>query len=244
MARRAAHPTSRQPAAPSRNRRSTYPAHRPRPIAVPGPRLRRLGPVRDVATHPAGARIQRTGRVPDLVLSRASIRQQEHIDPLPGVEVAAATAEDLAGDTDAAYGCRVFLRHCCFHLPGPDPSAALPAFLRTPTLLAVSTATSASISGDGGRAGVRDGGRGPAGCPVARKALLAVAGLVSVHDDTRTTGRSRAVRRSGELDPSPPPSWASCTPGPAESATPHARKPSAHWPTVESSLRSSNASTA
>lgn len=28
-----------------------------------------------------------------------------------GVEVAAATAADFAGDTDAAYGGRVFLRH-------------------------------------------------------------------------------------------------------------------------------------
>lgn len=83
MARRAAHPTSRQPAAPSRNRwRPTHPAHRPRPVAVPDPRRRRLGPVRDVAIHLAGARIQRTGRLPDPVLSRASIRQHEHIGPL------------------------------------------------------------------------------------------------------------------------------------------------------------------
>jgi hypothetical protein len=45
-----------------------------------------------------------------------------------GVEVAAATAADLAGDTDAAYGYRVFLRHYCVHLAGPDPSIALAAF--------------------------------------------------------------------------------------------------------------------
>ena len=39
------------------------------------------------------------------------------------------------------------------------------------------------------------------GVRVARKTLLAVAGLVSVHDHTWTTDRSRAVRRWGELEP-------------------------------------------
>ena len=45
-----------------------------------------------------------------------------------GVEVSPATAADLAGDSDSAYGFRVFLRHYCVHLAGPDPSAAFPAF--------------------------------------------------------------------------------------------------------------------
>lgn len=39
------------------------------------------------------------------------------------------------------------------------------------------------------------------GVRVARKALLAVAGLVSVHDHTWTTDRSRAVQRWSELEP-------------------------------------------
>jgi hypothetical protein len=37
-------------------------------------------------------------------------------------------AAGLAGDSDAAYGNRVFLRHYCVHLAGPDPAAALSAF--------------------------------------------------------------------------------------------------------------------
>jgi hypothetical protein len=45
-----------------------------------------------------------------------------------GVEIVATTAANFAGDTDAAYGYRVFLRHYCVHLAGPDPSATLPAF--------------------------------------------------------------------------------------------------------------------
>jgi hypothetical protein len=39
------------------------------------------------------------------------------------------------------------------------------------------------------------------GVRVARKTLLAVAGLVSVHDDTWTTDRSRAVQRWSDLEP-------------------------------------------
>jgi hypothetical protein len=39
------------------------------------------------------------------------------------------------------------------------------------------------------------------GVRVARKTLLAVAGLVSVHDHTWTTDRSRAARRWSELEP-------------------------------------------
>ena len=39
------------------------------------------------------------------------------------------------------------------------------------------------------------------GVRVARKTLLAVAGLVSVHDHTWTTDRSRAVQRWSELEP-------------------------------------------
>jgi hypothetical protein len=41
----------------------------------------------------------------------------------------------------------------------------------------------------------------PLSIRVARKTLLAVAGLVSVHDHTWTTDRSRAVRRWSELEP-------------------------------------------
>ncbi|MCM0638919.1 hypothetical protein [Cellulomonas wangsupingiae] len=42
---------------------------------------------------------------------------------------------------------------------------------------------------------------GPRPTRVARKTLLAVAGLVSVHDHTWTTDRSRAVRRWCEIEP-------------------------------------------
>jgi hypothetical protein len=97
-----------------------------------------------------------------------------------GVEFAAATAADLADESDAGYGLRVFLRH---------------------------------------------------------KTLLAVAGLVSVHDRTWTTDRARAVRRWGELEPGLAVqlgllhSWA------ARQRRPSPGKPGARWPATASSPR-------
>jgi uncharacterized protein len=118
------------------------------------------------------------------------------------VEVVAATAADFVGDTDAAYGFRVFLRHYCVHLAGPDPSAALPAF-------PADARAARGFNGDIAqhhrqwRQGLESGtvDADLLGVRVARKTLLAVAGLVSVHDHTWTTDRSRAARRWSELEP-------------------------------------------
>lgn len=125
-----------------------------------------------------------------------------YADICRGVEVAAATAADLAGDTDAAYGFRVFLRHYCIHLAGPDPSAALPAF---PADARAARGFNGDISQHlrRWRQGLESGtvAADLLGVRVARKTLLAVAGLVSVHDATWTTDRSRAVRRWSELEP-------------------------------------------
>ncbi len=126
-----------------------------------------------------------------------------YADRCRGVEVAAATAADLAGDTDAAYGYRAFLRHYCIHLAGPDPAASLPA-------VPADARAARGFNGDLGRHHRRwrqtlDSGTATAdelGVQVARKTLLAAAGLVSVHDRTWTTDRRRAARRWSELDPS------------------------------------------
>jgi hypothetical protein len=117
------------------------------------------------------------------------------------VEFAAATAADLAGESDAAYGFRVFLRHYCVHLTGPDPSAALAPF-------PADARAARGFNGDIGqhlRRWRQQQASGTAadllGIRAARKTLLAVAGLVSVHDHTWTTDRSRAVRRWSDLEP-------------------------------------------
>jgi uncharacterized protein len=135
----------------------------------------------------------------DILGKRLSAR---YADRCRGVEVAAATASDLTGYTDAAYGFRVFLRHYCVHLAGPDPAAALPAF-------PADARAARGFNGDLGqhrrrwRQGLESGtvAADLLGVRVARKTLLAVAGLVSVRDHTWTTDRSRAVQRWSELEP-------------------------------------------
>jgi uncharacterized protein len=125
-----------------------------------------------------------------------------YADRCRGVEVAAAAAADFDGDTDAAYGFRVFLRHYCVHLAGPDPSAGLPAF-------PADARAARGFNGDLGRhfrrwrLGLESGAVAAdvLGVRAARKTLLAVAGLVSIHDRTWTTDRARAARRWGELEP-------------------------------------------
>jgi uncharacterized protein len=116
--------------------------------------------------------------------------------------MSAASAADLAGDSDAAYGYRVFLRHYCIHLAGPDTFAALPAF-------PADARAARGFNGDIARHFQRwrqalGSGAVSAdllGVRAARKTLLAVAGLVSVRDRTWTTDRARAARRWGEIEP-------------------------------------------
>jgi predicted nucleotidyltransferase len=125
-----------------------------------------------------------------------------YADRCRAVEVAAAVAADFAGDSDAAYGYRVFLRHYCVHLAGPDPSASLPAF-------PADARAARGFNGDLGqllcrwRTELETGSEAAdlVGVRAARKSLLAVAGLVSVTDRTWTTSRSHAVQRWSELEP-------------------------------------------
>jgi hypothetical protein len=119
-----------------------------------------------------------------------------------GVEIAPATAADLVGDSDSAYGFRVFLRHYCVHLAGPDPSAGLPAF---PADARAARGFNGDISCYHRRwQRALESATAAAdllGVQAARKTLLAVAGLVSVHDRTWTTDRARAARRWGHIEP-------------------------------------------
>jgi hypothetical protein len=125
-----------------------------------------------------------------------------YADICRSVDVAAATSADLAGDSDAAYGIRVFLRHYCVHLAGPDPTGGLPAF-------PADARAARGFNGDlaqhlvrwrASREGHTNSAKG-LGLRIARKTLLAVAGLVSVHDHTWTTDRDHAASRWGEVEP-------------------------------------------
>lgn len=118
-----------------------------------------------------------------------------------GVEIAPAQPSDLERDDDEAHGMRAFLRHYCVHLHGPDPRADLPDVL-------ADARAARGFNGDLSqhlsrwRASLDSGQPAPVlGRSVARKTLLAVAGLVSVRDATWTTDREGAARRWSVLEP-------------------------------------------
>lgn len=117
------------------------------------------------------------------------------------VQVAAAQPSDFSGQTDAAYGGRVFLRHYCVPLAGPDLHSALPEFL-------ADVRAALGFNGDIAQQAQRwrrelKEGFDPVRLSrrLARKSLLAVTGLVSVHDATWTTDRTAAAARWAEIKP-------------------------------------------
>lgn len=115
-----------------------------------------------------------------------------------GVELAPASREDFAGEGDQEYGNRVFLRHYCVHWGGPVLDVGGP--------FRADTRAARGFNGDLARHARRwrrrlqqgDESLGPA---VARKTLLAIAGLVSIYDHTWTTDREGAAQRWAELEP-------------------------------------------
>jgi predicted nucleotidyltransferase len=117
------------------------------------------------------------------------------------VDIAAGPASGLVGEADEAYGNRVFLRHYCLLLAGPDPvdrSVEYPGDRRA----------ARGFNGDIARQLDRwrtelEGDAEPAALArtISRKSLLAVAGLVSVHDNTWTTDRVGAATRWSAIDP-------------------------------------------
>jgi uncharacterized protein len=118
-----------------------------------------------------------------------------------GVEIAAATPDDLVGGSDGAYGFQVFLRHYCIHLAGPDYGPGLPRF---PADARAARGFNGDIAQHAAR--WRDAlaaGDEPRrlGRQLARKTLLAVAGLVSIQDATWTTDRALAAYRWAEIEP-------------------------------------------
>lgn len=118
-----------------------------------------------------------------------------------GVEVAPVDMDDLHGDSDQAYGNRAFLRHYCVHLAGPDPCRDWPAF---PADVRAARGFNGDIARHTERwqAALHEGADPRRlGRSLARKTLLATAGLVSVHDGSWTTDRSAAARRWAAIRP-------------------------------------------
>jgi hypothetical protein len=122
-------------------------------------------------------------------------------DVCRAVGIAVAQAPDLVGDGDAAYGNRVFLRHYCVHLCGPPLHVGLPAF---PADRRAARGLNGDIDSHARRwrSDLERGCRpGVLGRRLARKSLLATAGLVSVHDHTWTTDRRSAAGRWEQIEP-------------------------------------------
>jgi uncharacterized protein len=118
-----------------------------------------------------------------------------------GIEIAAIAPGDLAGESDEAYGNRVFLRHYCVHVAGPDHARSLPRF---PADARAARGFNGDIAQHAARwrdALAEEDGSQRLGRRLARKTLLAVAGLVSIHDATWTTDRELAADRWAEIDP-------------------------------------------
>ena len=114
------------------------------------------------------------------------------VDLCRGVEIGRAQAVDFHRTGDAAYGNRVFLRHYCVPLAGPDARRDVQPF---PGDVRAARGFNGDITRclNGWRSGA-DPRR------VARKTLLAAAGLISVHDGTWTTDRGTAAGRWAEFD--------------------------------------------
>jgi len=117
-----------------------------------------------------------------------------------GVEIAHAMDADFDGDGDEAYGGRVFLHHYCVHLAGPNLDRSNSGYRGD-------RRAARGFNGDIAQHATRwrhDLGTAdpaPLGRRAARKTLLAVSGLVSIHDGTWTTDREGAARRWQEVHP-------------------------------------------
>ncbi|GAA1357815.1 hypothetical protein GCM10009596_09640 [Arthrobacter rhombi] len=135
-------------------------------------------------------------------VSTAVARQlsSRHAGLCRAVEIGAAQPEDFVGTGDAAYGNRVFLRHYCLPLLGAETSEDVGPFRGD-------LAAARGFNGDIGsclerwRQLLAEGATASLGRRIARKTLLAVAGLVSVHDATWTTDRMTSAKRWSLIRP-------------------------------------------
>lgn len=110
-----------------------------------------------------------------------------------GVEIGVAGHGDYVGEDDQAYGNRVFLRHYCVPLAGPDA-------LRSPASFPGDARAARGFNGDIEIRLARWRHMSADARRVARKTLLAAAGVVSIRTGTWTTDRATAARSWGDFD--------------------------------------------
>ena len=118
-----------------------------------------------------------------------------------GVDIGAGEGGDFVGEHDESYGNRVFLRHYCVLLAGSDAHRPKHDF-------AGDRRAARGFNGDIAQHVQRwrnaleaDEDAGLIAQRMARKSLLAVAGLVSVLDHIWTTDRETSAHRWSEVEP-------------------------------------------
>jgi hypothetical protein len=137
---------------------------------------------------------------PDVTASMHESLSRRFSSLCRAVEVGAGSTSDYLGDSDAAYGNLVFLRHYCVHVSGPPqaPRHDYPADTRA----ARGFNGDVAIHAERWRLGLEAGeNTAELARRASRKTLLAVAGLVSIHDQTWTTDRASAASRWAEVEP-------------------------------------------
>ena len=145
------------------------------------------------------------GLEPEVALAIGSELSEQYGHVCRGVDVGPAQKTDYERADDESYGNRVFLRHYAVHLAGPDIRTELAGF---ESEFAADAAAARGFNGDIALAALRWRTSAQAepqppalGRRIARKTLVALAGLVSVHDATWTTDRLAAARRWARLRP-------------------------------------------
>lgn len=119
------------------------------------------------------------------------------------VAIASAQPSELRRQDDEGYGLRVFLRHYCVHLAGPPVHDSLRAAYPADRRAARGFNGDIALHAERWRVALHQPSAEPArlGLQIARKTLLAVAGLVSIREMMWTTDRHLAAERWAEQDP-------------------------------------------
>jgi uncharacterized protein len=118
---------------------------------------------------------------------------RRYADLCRAVQIGSASSSDYAGDDDEAYGNRVFLTHYCVHLAGADA-------VRSPSAFPGDVRAARGFNGDIGAHLRRWRASGGSARAIARKTLVAAAGIVSVRHACWTTDRSSAVDAWQSID--------------------------------------------
>jgi uncharacterized protein len=138
---------------------------------------------------------------PEVTASIAHTLSRQFSHVCRAVDIGTATTNDYRGYSDVAYGNRVFLRHYSVHISGPPHHQSLPDY---PADARAARGLNGDIALHADRWRIALHAREDQvelARRVARKSLLAVAGLVSIHDRTWTTDRASSASRWAGLHP-------------------------------------------